>query len=89
MSNAKRKFEKGAPITSIGQFAAIGGQWFILGDRPKHRSFMESMQNRTLAYLIRAGRLYEALPSGTTAKLKEAGYIGYTARAVFTEEIKT
>lgn len=89
MSNAKRKFEKGALITSIGQFAAIGGQWFILGDSPKHRSFLESMQYRTLANLIRAGRLYEALPSGTTAKLKEAGYIGYTARAVFTEERKT
>lgn len=89
MSNAKRKFEKGALITSIGQFAAIGGQWFILGDRPKHRSFMESMQYRTLAHLIRARRLYEALPSGTTAKLKEAGYIGHTEQAVFTEEIKT
>lgn len=87
MSNAKRKFEKGALITSVGQFAAIGGQWFILVDRPKHRSFLESMQYRTLANLIRAGRIYEALPSGTAAKLKEAGHIGNTARAVFTEEI--
>lgn len=86
---AKRKFEKGALITSIGQFAAIGCQWFILGDRPKHRSFIESMQYRTLASLIQAGRLYEALPSGTIAKLKEAGYIGNTVRAVFTEEIET
>lgn len=86
---AKRKFEKGALITSVGQFAATGGQWFILGDRPKHRSFVESMQYRTLANLIRVGRLYEALPSGTTAKLKEAGYVGNTARAVFAEEIET
>lgn len=86
---AKRKFEKGALITSIGQFAACGGQWFILGDRPKHRSFLESMQYRTLANLIRVGRLYEALPSGTTAKLKEAGYIGNAARVAFTEEIET
>lgn len=84
----ERKFEKGARITSIGQFAAIGGQWFILGDRPKHRSFIESMQYRTLANLIRIGRLYEALPSGTVAKLKEAGYIGKEARAVFTEEME-
>lgn len=83
----ERKFEKGALITSVGQFAASGGQWFVLGDRPKHRSFIENMQYRTLANLIRAGRLYEALPSGTTAKLKDAGYIGNTTRAVFTEEI--
>ena len=83
----ERKFEKGALITSVGQFAASGGQWFVLGDRPKHRSFIENMQYRTLANLIQAGRLYEALPSGTTAKLKEAGYIGNTTRAVFTEEI--
>lgn len=89
MSKAKRKFEKGALITSIGQFAAIGGQWFFLGDRPKHRSFIESMQYRTLANLIRIGRIYEALPSGTVAKLKEAGYVGNTARAVFSEEIET
>lgn len=80
MRNAKRKFEKGALITSIGQFAAIGGQWFVLGDRPKHRSFIENMQNRTLANLIRAGRLYEAILFGCT---------GNTARAVFTEEIET
>ena len=80
MRNAKRKFEKGALITSIGQFAAIGGQWFVLGDRPKHRSFIENMQYRTLANLIRAGRLYEAIPFGC---------IGNTARAVFTEEIET
>lgn len=85
----ERKFEKGALITSVGQFAASGGQWFVLGDRPKHRSFIENMQYRTLANLIRAGRLYEALPSGTTAKLKDAGYIGNTTRAVFTEEIET
>lgn len=84
---AKRKFEKGARIMSVGRFAALGSQWFILGDRPKHRSFIESLQYRTLANLIRVGRLYEALPSGMTAKLKEAGYIGNTVRAVFTEEI--
>lgn len=89
MRATKRKFEKGTLITSIGQFAAVGGQWFILGDRPKHRSFVESMQYRTLANLIRVGRLYEAIPSGTTAKLKEAGYIGNTARVAFTEEIET
>ena len=89
MSVTERKFEKGALITSVGQFAASGGQWFVLGDRPKHRSFIENMQYRTLANLIRAGRLYEALPSGTTAKLKDAGYIGNTTRAVFTEEIET
>ena len=89
MSNAKRKFEKGARIMSVGQFAAIGGQWFILGDRPKHRSFIESMQYRTLANLIRVGGPYEALPSGATAKLKEARCLGNTARAVFTEEIET
>lgn len=76
----KRKFEKGARIVSIGQFAASGGQWFVLGDRPKHRSFIENMQYRTLANLIRAGRLYEAIPFR---------YIGNTARAVFTEEIET
>lgn len=80
MRNAKRKFEKGALITSIGQFAAIGGQWFVLGDRPKHRSFIENMQYRTLANLIRAGRLYEAIPFRC---------IGNTARAFFTEEIET
>ena len=84
----ERKFEKGARIMSVGQFAALGSQWFILGDRPNHRSFIESMQYRTLANLIRVGRLYEALPSGTTAKLKEAGYIGNTVRAVFTEEME-
>ena len=88
MRNAKRKYEKGARITSIGQFAACGGQWFFLGDRPKHRSFIESMQYRTLANLIRVWRIHEAIPSGTTAKLKEAGYFGNTARAVFTEEME-
>lgn len=89
MRNEKRKFEKGVRIRSIGQFDAIGGQWFILGDCPKHRSFLESMQYRTLANLILAGRIYEALPSGTAAKLKEAGFIGNTVRSVFTEEIET
>lgn len=73
---------------SVGQFAALGSQWFFLGDRPMHRNFIESLQYRTLASLVQAGRLYEALPSGTIAKLKEAGYIGNTARAVFTEEIE-
>lgn len=89
MSNEKRKFEKGARIMSVWQFAALGSQWFFLGDRPNHRSFIESMQYRTLANLIQAGRLYEALPSGTTAKLKEARCLGNTARAVFTEEMET
>lgn len=70
MSNAKRKFEKGARIMSVWQFAALGS-------------------HRTLANLIQAGRLYEALPSGTTAKLKEARCLGNTARAVFTEEMET
>lgn len=89
MSNAKRKFEKCARIMSVVQFATLGSQWFFLGDRPNHRSFIESMQYRTLANLIQAGRLYEALPSGTTAKLKDARCIGNTARAVFTEEMET
>lgn len=80
MSVTERKFEKGARIMSVGQFAALGSQWFFLGDRPKHRSFIENMQYRTLANLIRAGRLYEAIPFRC---------IGNTARAVFTEEIET
>lgn len=74
---AKRKFEKGARIMSVGQFSSLGGQWFFLGDRPKHRSFLESMQYRTLANLIRAGRLFEALPAGLRGK---------EARTAFAEE---
>lgn len=77
MSEYQRKYEKGAQITSIGQFAASGSKWFILGDKPKHRSFVESMQYRTVANLIRAGRLYEALPAGLRGK---------EARTAFAEE---
>lgn len=86
---SERKYTKGALVYSVGCFEALGNKWFIVNGKTMHRSFLESMTYRTLAGFILRRQVYEALTSGTTAELKEAGCFGNTARAVFTEEIET
>lgn len=75
MAKYKRKYEKGACIMSVGQFEALGCEWFIINGKTTHRSFIESFQYRTLKNLILLGLVYVALPSGTMDKLKESGIL--------------
>ncbi len=74
---SQRKYEKGARITSLGMFEALGGKWFVLNGKTTHRSVIESMTIRTVAGFIRRGQLYEALP---------VGLIGKESRQVTVEE---
>lgn len=57
---SKAMYERGEQIFSIAQFEASKSQWFKWGGKTTHRSFLMSLQYRTLKYVIDRGILYEA-----------------------------
>lgn len=74
---SKAKYECGEQIISIAQFEASKSQWFKWRGKTTHRSFLISLQYRTLKYIIDGGFLYEA-------KLKNEGGLsdGQASRSV-------
>lgn len=81
---SKPKYRKGAMVSSIGMFEALGTQWFILNGKTTHRSVIENMTYRTLAGFVRQGLLYEALPLNLPVPMR-----GKEFRSIYTEEIQT
>ena len=79
---SKPKYRKGARVSSIGMFEALGTQWFILNGKTTHRSVIENMTYRTIAGFVRRGKLHEALPVDLPVPMR-----GNEIRNSFTEEI--
>lgn len=78
----KPKYRKGARVSSIGMFEALGTQWFILNGKTTHRSVIENMTYRTIAGFVRLGQLHEALRVDLPVPMR-----GNEIRNSFTEEI--
>lgn len=57
---SKAKYEYGEKILSVAQFEASKSQWFKWRGKTVHRSFLISLQYRTLKNVIDGGVLYEA-----------------------------
>lgn len=57
---SKVRYERGEQIISIAQFEASKSQWFKWRDKTTHRSWLLSLQYRTLKGVIDCGHLYEA-----------------------------
>lgn len=81
---SKPKYRKGARVSSVGMFEALGTQWFILNGKTTHRSVIENMTYRTIAGFVRRGQLHEALPVNLPVPMR-----GKEIRAVYTEEVQT
>lgn len=81
---SKQKYRKGARVSSIGMFEALGTQWFILNGKTTHRKVIENMTYRTLSGFIRRGQLHEALRVDLPVPMR-----GKEIRALYTEEIQT
>lgn len=81
---SKPKYRKGARISSVGMFEALGTKWFVLSGKTTHRSVIENMTYRTLAGFVRRGQLYEALPVNLPVPMR-----GKEIRAIYTEEVQT
>lgn len=79
---SKPKYRKGARISSVGMFEALGTQWFILNGKTTHRKVIENMTYLTIAGFVRRGQLYEALPVDLPVPMR-----GNEIRNSFTEEI--
>ena len=79
---SKPKYRKGARISSVGMFEALGTQWFILNGKTTHRSVIENMTYRTIAGFVRLGQLHEALRVDLPVPMR-----GNEIRNSFTEEI--
>lgn len=60
---SKPIYRKGARVSSIGMFEALGTQWFILNGKTTHRKVIENMTYRTISGFVRRGQLHEALPA--------------------------
>lgn len=80
----KPKYRKGAMVSSVGMFEALGTQWFILNGKTTHRKVIENMTYRTISGFVRRGQLHEALPLNLTVPMR-----GKEIRAIYTEEIQT
>ena len=78
----KPKYRKGAKVSSIGMFEALGTQRFILNGKTTHRSVIENMTYRTIAGFVRRGQLHEALRVDLPVPMR-----GNEIRNSFTEEI--
>jgi hypothetical protein len=57
---SKARYERGEQIISIAQFEASKSQWFKWRGKTTHRSWLMSLQYRTLKRVIDGGDLYEA-----------------------------
>lgn len=57
---SKARYELGEQIISIAQFEASKSQWFKWHNKTTHRSWLISLQYRTLKNAIDGGILYEA-----------------------------
>lgn len=57
---SKARYECGEQIISIAQFEASKSQWFKWHGKTIHRSWLISLQYRTLKNAIDVGILYEA-----------------------------
>ena len=57
---SKARYERGEQIISIAQFEASKSQWFKWRGKTIHRSWLISLQYRTLKGAIDGGHLYEA-----------------------------
>lgn len=57
---SKARYEYGEQIISIAQFEASKSQWFKWHGKTTHRSWLISLQYRTLKSVIDGGFLYEA-----------------------------
>lgn len=79
---SKPKYRKGARISSVGMFEALGTQWFILNGKTTHRSVIENMTYRTIAGFVRWGQLHEELRVDLPVPMR-----GNEIRNSFTEEI--
>ncbi len=56
----KAKYKQGKQICSIAEFDACESTWYKWNGSTRHRSVLMSLQYRTLANTIKAGRLYIA-----------------------------
>lgn len=81
---SKPKYRKGARVSSVGMFEALGTQWFILNGKTTHRSVIENMTYRTISGFVRRGQLHEALRADLPVPMR-----GKEIRAIYTEEIQT
>lgn len=81
---SKRIYKKGARVSSVGMFEALGTQWFILNGKTTHRSVIENMTYRTIAGFVRRGQLHEALPVNLPVPMR-----GKEIRAIYTREAQT
>lgn len=79
---SKPKYHKGARVSSIGMFEALGTEWFVLNGKTTHRKVIENMTYRTLAGFVRRGQLHEALRADLPVPMR-----GREIRNSFTEEI--
>lgn len=79
---SKQKYRKGARVSSIGMFEALGTEWFVLNGKTTHRKVIENMTYRTLAGFVRRGQLHEALPVNLPVPMR-----GKEIGNSFTEEI--
>lgn len=57
---SKAKYKTGKQIQSISQFDSCEKLWYKWNGKTTHRSFLISLQYRTLLNAIISGRLYEA-----------------------------
>jgi len=57
---SKKKYEKGHMIHTIWQFDRCEKTFYIWRRKTIHKSFLESLQYRTLKSIIDNGDLYEA-----------------------------
>ncbi len=65
---SKARYECGEQIISIAQFEASKSQWFKWRGKTIHRSWLISLQYRTLKDVIDGGVLYEAKLKTTEAE---------------------
>lgn len=57
---SKTRYRKGKRIYSISEFDTCKSLWYKWNDKTIHRSFLISLQYRTLLNTIISGRLYTA-----------------------------
>ena len=65
MARAKiHKFQKGKAIKTMADLSKLldAGEWVYQFDRPKHHGWLISMSYRTLAYFVKMGALFRAIP---------------------------
>ena len=70
-----RKFKKGKRICTISEFDQSEHKFFMMNGKTVHRSFLMSMQYRTLLLTITNDRLYEADPVEEVIHKEHAGML--------------